>query len=109
MFLSAAAKYVRLTWEIKKLNILAAMEYRTSFIMQVLFGSLIDISFGFLWIIYFQKFPVLENWTLQDTLLMLSVAWMGPALVYIISGGVPYLAQTIVLGQLDYFLALPHN
>ncbi len=109
MFLSVVAKYLHLTWEIKKIHILSAMEYRVSFIMQMFFSIITYGSFLLLWILFFQKVPVVGNWRLEDTATLIAVAWFGDALVGIMLGGMHYLARIIALGELDYFLLLPHN
>ena len=109
MFLSAVAKYAKLTWEIKKIHLLSAMEYRMSFVLQIFFSIVTHAAFLALWILFFKKVPVVGDWQLKDTATLIAIAWFGDALVGIIFGGAHYLARIIALGELDYFLLLPHN
>ncbi len=109
MFLSVAAKYVRLTWEIKKIHFLSAMEYRISFFLQIFFSIITHGSLLLLWILFFKKVPIVGGWQLKDTATLIAVVWFGDALVGIFLGGTHYLARIIALGELDYFLLLPHN
>jgi ABC-2 type transport system permease protein len=109
MFLSVAAKYLKLTWEIKKIHLLSAMEYRMSFVLQIFFSVITHAAFLLLWILFFKKVPMVGGWQLKDTATLIGVAWFGDGLVGIILGGAHYLARIIALGELDYFLLLPHN
>lgn len=109
MFLSVVAKYLKLTWEIKKIHLLSAMEYRFSFVMQIFFSIITYGAFLLLWILYFQKVPNVGGWELKDTATLIAVAWFGDALVGILFGGAHYISRIITMGELDYFLLLPHN
>ena len=73
MFLSTAAKYVKLTWHITKTSILSAMEFRGSFITQVVGMIVNDIGFAVLWLIFFTRFPTVKGWTLDDTKLLFAI------------------------------------
>lgn len=109
MFLYKAAKYINLTWQIKKVNIQAALEYRFNFIIQIALGMFVDLLYFMLWMVFFDKFNSVSGWTLQDTALVLSIAWFGWALTDIITGGISQLAERITQGQLDYYMLMPHN
>ena len=109
MSLSTVAKYISLTGEMTKLNILAAMEYRLSFLTQV-FGMVInDAAFVVLWLVYFQKFPSLKGWTFDDSLLLLSFSTMSFSFVMVVARGAMELSRTITRGELDYFLSFPKS
>jgi len=109
MFLSKAVKYICLTGEIKKLNLLAAFEYRLNFFLQILIGGIVDFAFFLLWMLFFDSFTSVKGWTFQDTALHLSIAWLGWSLVDIIAGGSHKIAKRINLGYIDYYLLLPQN
>jgi len=109
MYQLTVAKYTRLTFEVIKSNILSAMEYRVSFLVQV-FGMLINDSFLVLiWYFFFQTFPKIKGWTLEDTFLLFVINTINFALVMIFAGGARTIASTISKGQLDYFLGFPKN
>ena len=109
MFLSTAAKYISLSWEIIKINILSAMEYRISFLTQV-FGMIVnDVGFALLWVIFFLKFPSVNGWTFQDSALLFAISTVSFSFVMISARGAHYLARNIAKGELDYFLSFPKN
>lgn len=109
MFLLTAGKYLSLTFIILKANILSAMEYRLSFIIQVLGMIVNDFGLILVWYIYFLKFPQVNGWGFQDTALLFSITTINFALVMIVARGAYNLSRYITNGELDYFLSLPQN
>ena len=106
---STVAKYFSLTWEMTKINILSAMEYRFSFWMLV-FGMVVnDIGLLFIWVIFFQRFPEINGWQFQDTVLLFSLSTMAFSLVMIFGGGAFEISRKIRQGELDYYLSFPKN
>ena len=65
--------YLSLTWEMVKMNVLSAMEYRVSFIMQIVGMIVNDIGLIALWFIFFEKFPEIRGWTFQDTAALFAI------------------------------------
>ena len=55
----AGKSLFRFIWEYFKVNLQSAMEYRVSFIMQVVFMFLNDVIWIIFWMIFFNKFPYL--------------------------------------------------
>lgn len=85
------------------------VEYRTSFVMQ-LFGMLInDVMWVIFWVLYFDRFPVLNGWTLQDVVVLWAMMGSGFGLANTFFGNLARLNDLITQGQLDYYLALPKN
>ncbi len=109
MSLSVVAKYIRLTLEIKKVNLMAQMEYRLSFILEVLFSIGIHAAFMALWVLFFIKVPAVEGWTIRDSATLIGIAWLGDAIVGLVAGGIHKLSKLIAEGQLDVYLLMPHN
>lgn len=109
MSLSMVGKYILLTIEIQKLNILSAMEYRTSFLLQVIGMIVNNTGLVLVWVIFFKRFNNVNGWTFQDTTLMFAISTMVYAIVMIFSRGAYELSRTINLGELDYYLVLPKN
>lgn len=105
--LMVAKKYFVLTWEVVKTNLMAAMEYRVSFIMQILAMVANDTMMIFLWVIFFQKFGEINGWTFRDTVMLWSITTINFAIVMAMTRGVFELAKTITRGELDYYLAFP--
>lgn len=102
-------RYVSLTWEIVSLNISSAMEYRISFLSQVLGIILNDISHLLIWAIFFGRFQTINGWQIHDMMLMLSVFFTVFGVHGIFGGGLLELAKYIARGELDYFLTFPKN
>lgn len=90
-------------------NIAAALEYRFSFLSQV-FGMFInDTLWVIFWAMYFEKFPVLNGWTLNDLLMMWGTITFSFGLCFGFFWNVARLPELVVQGQLDYYLAHPRN
>ncbi len=107
MWLSAVAKYARLTWLIFRANLASALSFPFSFILYF-FG--IMIYFGgqfFLWIVFFNQFPMVGGWTSKDMILVYSLYTFSLAVLDVFAGGVSDLAKIINVGDLDYYLTLP--
>lgn len=100
---------MKLTWEMTKLSILSAMEYRLSFILQVFGMILNDLGLLVVWIIFFNRFTAVNGWTMHDMVLLFAVFLLIFGLFASFFGGMFELAKYIARGELDYFLALPKN
>ena len=109
MSLSTAGKYIRLTWAITKTSILSEVEFRVSFIMQVVGMIVNDVGLVMLWLIFFARFPAVNGWTLDDTKLIFAITTTNFAIVFILARGAFDLARSIHQGDLDQFLAYPMN
>jgi viologen exporter family transport system permease protein len=92
-----------------KSNILSAMEYRTSFLMQIAGMIVNDLALIGVWVIFFRRFPAINGWDLQDMALLFAIGTVNFALVMLFARGAMDLARTITRGELDYFFAFPQN
>ncbi|MCL5411242.1 MAG: ABC-2 family transporter protein [Patescibacteria group bacterium] len=109
MSLLTGVKYLSLTWEMTKLSILSAMEYRMSFLTQVIGMVINDIGLILVFFILFQKFPSINGWHFRDTMLLFAIQTVNFSLVMIFARGVHRLGRSITRGELDYYLAFPKN
>lgn len=91
------------------LNLSASMEYRVSFISQVIGMAVNDGIMIFFWWLFFQQFPRVGGWGLADVLRLWGVVAVVFGLGTAIFGNCPRLATLISTGQLDYYLALPKD
>ncbi len=90
-----------------KMNLASAMEYRASFISQVL-GMLINNGIYFLfWLIYFDRFEEIQGYAINEIYLLFAVVAGGFGLAYALCGNASFLPVLIAEGRLDYYLALP--
>lgn len=90
-----------------KANLLAAMEYRASFLTQVI-GMILNDGFYFIfWIIFFDRFRQIQGWKLNDMFLLFGLVAAGFGIAVYFFGNTWQLVDIIVNGQLDYYLSLP--
>ncbi|MBK8904100.1 MAG: ABC-2 family transporter protein [Anaerolineaceae bacterium] len=89
-------------------NLSSAMEYRASFISQIV-GMLINNGIYFVfWLIFFDQFGAVRGYAMADIYLLFAVATLGYGLAYMFAGNVGHsLAYLIAQGRLDYYLVLP--
>ncbi len=109
MYLTTAAKYIRLTFLIKKHSLLGAMEYKFSFFSQILGMVINDILLVPIWGIFFARFPSVNGWTYQDTIQVLIISTASFSIVHIMASGLNKLSEIITKGDLDYYLAFPQD
>lgn len=88
-------------------NLQVQMEYRASFISQVIGMFINDGLWLAFWALYFTRFPVVNGWERSDVMLMWAVLTFGFGLSMGPFGNTINLSQLIAQGQLDYYLALP--
>lgn len=109
MLLSTAANYLKLTFILLKANVKSAMEYRINFIMQIIAMALSDAAWATMWSIFFMRFSVVNGWTLQDTMTLMSLSSFNIGIHELFASGCTYLAKQIANGDLDHHLCSPRN
>lgn len=92
-----------------RVNILSNMEYRVSFLVQVIFMILNDVMLLFFWWVIFQRFDNIAGWGQNDIFLLYAMSAGTYGVAYTIFGNALRLSSVIVEGQLDYYLALPKD
>lgn len=97
-------KFLLALW---KANLIAAMEYRASFITQVLGMMLNNAAYFMFWVIFFGRFEQVQGWQLNDMFLLFGVVATAFGTGMYLFGNALQLAEVIAAGQLDYYLALP--
>jgi ABC-2 type transport system permease protein len=90
-----------------KANLLAAMEYRVTFISQVIGMMLNNAVYFIFWIIFFDRFQQVRGWTLSEVFLLFGVVATSFGAGVYLFGNVMDLANVIANGRLDYYLSLP--
>src|SRR3989338_11438371 len=93
--------YLKLTWYTTKMSLLSSMEYRAAFISQTVGMFVNDIFLIIVWFFFFERFPSVNGWTIEDTILLFTVATVNFALVRIFAGGTEDMARHIARGNLD--------
>lgn len=90
-----------------KANLQMAMEYRTSFLTQVVGMVLNDAIWVFFWWLFFARFRVVAGWGVQEVMLLFAVLTIGFGAGAGLFGNALRLSHLIAEGHLDYYLVLP--
>ncbi len=90
-----------------KTNLLAVMEFRAAFLSQVIGMMLNNGVYFVFWVVFFNRFPQVQGWTLSDMFLLFGLVAASFGLSTYFFGNITYLADLIAKGQLDYYLSLP--
>lgn len=90
-----------------KANLLSAMEYRVSFLTQMVGMVLNNAIYFVFWIIFFARFEQINGWNLVDMLFLFGVVATGFGASIFLFGNSVQLSSIIASGQLDYYLSLP--
>lgn len=92
-----------------RVNILSTMEYRASFLTQVVFMIVNDIMLLFFWWVLFKRFDTVAGWQQGDIMLLYAMVAGTFGLALTMFGNAGRLSSIIAEGQLDYYLALPKD
>lgn len=93
-----------------KCNLLAAMEYKKSFLIQSIFMFINNAFFLVFWFIVFDVNDGSVNGIeMQDILYLWSLPTMAYGIAYFVFGGVYNLGKYLIEGTLDMFLVQPKN
>lgn len=92
-----------------KYNLLSAMEYRTSFLVLVVFMILNDTFFLSIWYFFFQKFPTIRGVSFEQFIPLLAMFVLIFAIMHIFFNGYRRISAMVSEGQLDNHLLLPGN
>ncbi|WP_231506181.1 ABC transporter permease [Paenibacillus sp. UNC451MF] len=94
-------------WSCWKLNLAGAMEFRLSFLLTAGMMMVNNAVWILFWGIYFQRFQVVNGWTLQDVMMMWAVSSGGFGLSAVLFGNAYRIASLVAAGQLDIYLSQP--
>ena len=85
------------------------LEYKKAFILQTITMFLNDLIWIFFWWLFFTRFPLINEWTYYDLLLLWVFGTTGFGLSGLIFGNKSQISELISEGKLDYYLTLPKN
>src|SRR5258706_2368878 len=97
-------KFLLALW---KTNLQSAMEYRISFLSQMLGMILNNFMYFAIWIIFFDRFKDVRGWGVNDMYVTFGVLASAFGLVSLLFGNAFMLSDIIAKGRLDYYLSLP--
>lgn len=91
-------------------NLASAMEYRASFISQIV-GMLINNGIYFVfWVIFFEQFGTVRGYNTGEIFLLFAIVTVGFGLAHMFAGNTAHhMATLIAQGRLDYYLVFPRN
>lgn len=98
-----------LIWAYARLNASMMMEYRASFVSQVIGMFVNDGLWLVFWALYFARFPVVRGWQQQDVFMLWAVVTLAYGVAMGLFGNALRLAYLIMQGQLDYYLVMPRD
>lgn len=90
-----------------KTNLAAAMEYRGSFISQIIFMIINNFMLLFFWWVLFGNINTLNGWNFTHILLLYAISSGAFACQALLFGGSFQISNMIANGHLDYYLVLP--
>lgn len=90
-----------------KANLLSAMEFRVSFLTQVIGMMLNNGVYFVFWILFFDRFKEIRGWGLKEMFILFGLVACGIGLGAFLFGNALRLSDVIANGELDYFLSLP--
>jgi ABC-2 type transport system permease protein len=107
--ISSFTNYISLAWAYFRLNLNAQLEYRGAFISQVLAMFINDGVWVAFWVLFFDRFPVLQGWTVRDVITVWAISAGGFGLAHAAFGNALTLAGIIAQGQLDVWMLYPRS
>jgi len=91
-------------------NLASAMEYRASFITQIVFMFINNGIYFVFWLIFFNQFGTVRGYDISDIYLLFAVVAFSFGIGSLFAGNTgANLAYLIAQGRLDYYLVLPRN
>ncbi len=100
-------KEIRFLIAVWKANLQSAMEYRASFLSQVI-GMILNNGIYFvIWVIFFDRFKAVRGWGVSDMYVTFGIAAGAFGMVSLFFGNAFSLGDIITKGRLDYYLSLP--
>lgn len=90
-----------------KLNLAGVMEFRMSFFLTAGMMMLNNAVFLFFWAMYFQRFPLVNGWSLNDVMMVWAVSTTGYGLSNVLFGNAMRIANLVAGGDMDAYLIQP--
>jgi ABC-2 type transport system permease protein len=97
-------KFLTAVW---KVNLQSTMEYRVSFLSQVIGMILNDGIYFVVWVIFFDRFQSIRGWGLSDMFITFGITASAFGITALLFGNTFNLGEIITRGRLDYYLSFP--
>jgi ABC-2 type transport system permease protein len=100
---------LRFAWLLLATSVKASMMSRGTFILQVVFMALNNVTFFLFWWLLMRRAPVIRGWELDDVQLLFGIVAASFGLGVAVAGGVRDLGRQIDEGELDTLLVRPQS
>lgn len=100
-------KTLHFLFAIWKANLQSVMEYRVSFLSQMIGMMLNNFIYFAIWIIFFDRFKDVRGWGVSDMYVTFGILASAFGVVSVLFGNAFMLSDIIVKGRLDYYLSMP--
>lgn len=100
-------KEIKFLLAIWKANLQSNMEYRVSFLSQVIGMMLNNGMYFLIWVVFFDRFNNVRGWGISDMYITFGITASAYGLVSLLFGNAFNLGDIINRGRLDYYLSLP--
>jgi ABC-2 type transport system permease protein len=107
--LTAVNSHFRLVFRYFLFNLKCSLQYRFSFILQVVSMMINNSSFLFFWWLIYRNVSSINGYTFGDTMILWGLASSSYGFCYIFVGNVSSLSNIIVNGSLDSYLVQPKD
>jgi ABC-2 type transport system permease protein len=98
---------VSLTGAYLRTSLQGLLEYRASFVTRVVSMLCNDAAWLAMWLLFYQRFPLIEGWGPRQVVTIWAVSAGGYGLATTVCGGMRSLAADVMLGRLDPLMTLP--
>lgn len=102
-------KHLKLLKQYFIFNLKCSLEYRASFIIQVIGMIINNSSFLFFWWVLYSNVDTIGGYTFSDTMILWGLASSTYGFTHIIFGNVQELSNTIITGELDSYIIQPKD
>jgi ABC-2 type transport system permease protein len=103
------ARRMGLFWHYVTFNLRAGMEYRASFVAQVLGMILNNASFIIFWLILYAQLGSIRGYSFNDVMFLWALSATGYGLAGVFLGNAGSLSRTIYTADLDVYLLQPKS
>ncbi|HBY19692.1 MAG: hypothetical protein A2Y24_08380 [Clostridiales bacterium GWE2_32_10] len=107
--LTVVKNYIKLLYKYKVLNISASMEYKVSFILQIVLMILNNASFLIVWGALFTVNKSIGGYEFKDVMLLWAISSSSFGFCYVLFGNGRKVMSLIINGELDVYLLQPKN
>lgn len=102
-------KHIKLLSKYFLFNLKCSLEYRVSFITQIIGMVINNSSFLFFWWVIYSKVSSIKGYTFSDVMVLWGLAASTFGFAYILFGNVNNISEVITSGSLDSFLLQPKD